>query len=97
LINEEEAEKALDILKKVEHLVEEAQKNGKEVDNNYSAILLYNLGCCYQRLGMLDEAIDYLEAAIGQLHEKVSLIETKQNTSSVMDESMEQQDKYGEE
>lgn len=33
------------------------------IDSNYKAALYYNLACCYQRLGMLEECVDYLELA----------------------------------
>lgn len=33
------------------------------IDPNHKAVLYYNLACCYQRLGMFEECVDYLELA----------------------------------
>lgn len=37
--------------------------NEYQIDPNYKATLYYNLATCYQRLGMLEECIDFLELA----------------------------------
>jgi tetratricopeptide (TPR) repeat protein len=47
----------------------------KRLDPNYKATLFYNLACCYQRLGMLEECVDYLELATKQLSIKIEMLE----------------------
>lgn len=38
---------------------------------NYRATLYYNLACCYQRLGMLEECVDNLEIATKALKQHI--------------------------
>ena len=43
----------------------------KTRESNLIVCLYYNLACCYQRLGLLDEAVEYLELASDQLEDTV--------------------------
>lgn len=52
-----------------------------QIDPNYKATLSYNLACCYQRLGMLEECVDYLEAATKALKQKISNLEEEENAN----------------
>ena len=47
----------------------------KKLDPNYKATLYYNLACCYQRLGLLEECVDYLELATKSLNLKIEMLE----------------------
>ena len=47
----------------------------KALDPNYKATLYYNLACCYQRLGLLEECVDYLELATKSLNLKIEMLE----------------------
>lgn len=47
----------------------------KRLDPNYKATLYYNLACCYQRLGLLEECVDYLELATKSLSVKIEMLE----------------------
>ena len=38
------------------------------IDPNYKTTLYYNIATCYQRLGMLEECVDYLEMATNSLN-----------------------------
>ncbi len=38
------------------------------IDPNYKTTLYYNLATCYQRLGMLEDCVDYLELATKTLN-----------------------------
>jgi hypothetical protein len=49
------------------------------IDPNYPTTLYYNLACCYQRLGMLDECVDYLELATKSLKQKIENLEEEEN------------------
>lgn len=40
--------------------------------NNLATCLYYNLACCYQRMGLLDEAVEYLELSSNKLDETIS-------------------------
>ena len=44
--------------------------------------LYYNLGCCYQRLGLLEEAVEYLELSSNQLDVTIEFY-NKQETALV--------------
>jgi hypothetical protein len=52
----------------------------KCLDPNYKATLYYNLACCYQRLGMLEECVDYLELATKSLNKKIIMLEEEENS-----------------
>ena len=47
----------------------------KTRESNLIVCLYYNLACCYQRLGLLDEAVEYLELASDQLEDTVQFFE----------------------
>lgn len=49
------------------------------IDPNYKATLYYNLATCYQRLGMLEECVDFLEMATKSLEKKIILLEEEEN------------------
>ena len=40
-------------------------------ENNLVTCLYYNLACCYQRLGLLEEAVEYLELSSDKLEETI--------------------------
>lgn len=40
-------------------------------ENNLATCLYYNLACCYQRLGLLDEAVEYLELSSEKLEQTI--------------------------
>ena len=61
----------------------------EEVEKDYVAILLYNMGCCYQRLGVLDDSVNYLEAAILNIDQKLEKIEVNLNKSYMIIEDEE--------
>ena len=63
----EDTEQALEQLKKAESILEEYTNDGKEIDRNMIIIILYNQACCYQRLSMLEECSNYLDATIFNL------------------------------
>ena len=52
---------------------------GVAIDPNYRASLFYNLACCYQRLGMLDECVDCLELATKAMHKKIQALEEEES------------------
>jgi len=54
-------------------------KNHSDLDQNYRASLFYNLACCYQRLGMLEECVDYLELATKAMHRKIQSLEEEES------------------
>lgn len=43
----------------------------KTKDSNLIVCLYYNLACCYQRLGLLEESVEYLELASDQLEDTI--------------------------
>ena len=43
----------------------------KTKESNLIVCLYYNLACCYQRMGLLEEAVEYLELASDQLEDTV--------------------------
>ena len=63
----EDTEQALEQLKKAESILEDYTNDGKEIDRNMIIIILYNQACCYQRLSMLEECSNYLDATIYNL------------------------------
>lgn len=69
-------------IKTPDELVESyAQSLVKE--NNLATCLYYNLACCYQRLGLLDEAVEYLELSSDKLEETIQFY-TKQEQELVL-------------
>jgi tetratricopeptide (TPR) repeat protein len=81
-MNKDEPEVALEFLKRVDDTLKKLEdqlqtpKNNtnqkpSEIDSNYKAALHYNLACCYQRLGMLEECVDCLELATKSLARKI--------------------------
>lgn len=40
-------------------------------ENNLATCLYYNVACCYQRLGLLDEAVEYLELSSDKLEDTI--------------------------
>ena len=54
---------------------------GKDVDRNYIITVLYNLACCYQRNGSLEDCVSYLDGAIFNLSEKVTSFDDSNNTA----------------
>ena len=70
-LKNEEADNALDCLKKAEQILEDYTNEGKEVDRNMIIIVLYNQACCYQRLSMLDDCSNYLDGTIYNLRQKI--------------------------
>ena len=48
----------------------------KSQESNLIVCLYYNLACCYQRLGLLEESVEYLELASDQLENTVKFFET---------------------
>ena len=57
------------------------QKELKEKtrDSNLVVCLYYNLACCYQRLGLLEESVEYLELASDQLGDTVAFFEAQED------------------
>lgn len=51
-------------------------------ENNLVTCLYYNLACCYQRLGLLEEAVEYLELSSNQLEETIDFY-TKQESALI--------------
>ena len=51
------------------------ESNSQIIDYNYKASLYFNLGCCYNRLGMLEECVDNMELAINSLDSKIKQLE----------------------
>ena len=49
------------------------------IDPNYKTTLYYNVATCYQRLGMLEECVDYLELATASLNKKIQMLEEEEN------------------
>jgi hypothetical protein len=66
-LKNEEAETALENLKRGEGLLEQLTGEGKEVDRNLIIVVLYNQACCYQRLNMLVDCASYLDGTIYNL------------------------------
>lgn len=69
----DEPETALEYLKKVNDTlgkIETGKNNPLEnqIDPNYKMTLYYNIATCYQRLGMLEECVDFLEMATKSLN-----------------------------
>ena len=86
-MNKDEPETALEYLKKVKDTMgkvessEKIKEVGKEIiDPNYKTSLFYNLACCYQRLGMLEDCIEFLEKATLTLDKKIVQIEDEENS-----------------
>jgi len=52
-------------------------------ENNLATCLYYNLACCYQRLGLLDEAVEYLELSSDKLDETITFY-SKQEQALVL-------------
>ena len=52
--------------------------HAKAKEQNYIVTLYYNMACCYQRLGLLDEAVEYLEKASDQLQETIDLFDQQE-------------------
>jgi hypothetical protein len=51
-------------------------------EKNLVTCLYYNLACCYQRLGLLEEAVEYLELSSNQLEETIDFY-TKQESALI--------------
>ena len=47
-LKNEDAESAIESLKRGENLLEQITTEGKEVDRNLIIVILYNQACCYQ-------------------------------------------------
>jgi hypothetical protein len=60
--------------------VSDAPLPNSNIDSNYKATLYYNLACCYQRLGMLEECVDYLELATKAMNEKIQTLEDEESS-----------------
>lgn len=87
-MNKDEPETSLEYLKKVEDTLKKLESKGSSVssqkddlDPNYHAALSYNMACCYQRLGMLEECVDYLELATKALNKKIIQLEEEEKAS----------------
>lgn len=58
---EEEAEKGLERLMKAYDIIENsAKQNQHGFDNSYKTIIVYNVACCYQMLGDLEQCSTFL-------------------------------------
>ena len=49
----------------------QADLKEKTRESNLIVCLYYNLACCYQRLGLLEESVEYLEYASDQLEDTI--------------------------
>ena len=49
-------------------------------ESNLIVCLYYNLACCYQRLGLLEESVEYLELASDQLEDTVQFFEAQEDS-----------------
>jgi hypothetical protein len=47
-------------------------------ENNLATCLFYNLACCYQRLGLLEEAVEYLELSSNKLADTIGFYERQE-------------------
>jgi len=56
-----------------------SRQDGAQLNPNYKATLYYNLACCYQRLGMLEECVDYLELATKALKANIIALENQES------------------
>ena len=74
-LNNDDNENALECLKRAEQLLEVITSEGKDIDRNIIIIVLYNIACCYQRLGMLDECVSYLDGTIFNIKSKITEFE----------------------
>ena len=50
----------------------------KTRESNLIVCLYYNLACCYQRLGLLEESVEYLELASDQLEDTIQFFEVQE-------------------
>ena len=66
-LKNEDAESAIESLKRGENLLEQITTEGKEVDRNLIIVILYNQACCYQRLNLLVDCASYLDGTIYNL------------------------------
>mmetsp|Transcript_10672 Transcript_10672/g.10790 ORF Transcript_10672/g.10790 Transcript_10672/m.10790 type:complete len:88 (+) Transcript_10672:367-630(+) len=67
-LTKEQAEEAMMELKQGERF---AKLHQNEVDDNYVSILKYNLACCYQRIGQIDQCLRYLREGIEAIDRKI--------------------------
>jgi hypothetical protein len=74
-LTNDDNENALECLKRAEQLLEVITSEGKDVDRNLIIIVLYNIACCYQRLGMLEECVSYLDGTVFNLKSKITEFE----------------------
>lgn len=56
------------------------------MDDNYLAVLKYNMACCFQRLTKIEPCIKCLEEAIEALNRKVASILDQTNLSFIAPE-----------
>lgn len=70
-LKNEDADSALDTLKRAEQILEDFTNEGKDVDRNMIIVVLYNQACCYQRMTMLDDCSNYLDGTIYNLQQKI--------------------------
>lgn len=79
----DEPETALEYLKKVNDTLDKVESSENPLDNqidpNYKMTLYYNIATCYQRLGMLEECVDFLEMATKSLNQKIAMLEEEEN------------------
>jgi hypothetical protein len=97
-------EHALECLKRGEQLLEAVTAEGKDVDRNLIVVILYNLGCTYQRLSMLEDCASYLDGTIYNLEAKVTRFDDNQGVIEQMlrgqraeggDDEEDQEDGHG--
>ena len=56
-------------------------KNPNQIDDNYLAVLKYNMACCFQKLGLIEACIKCLQDSINVLDRKIQAIFAKTNGS----------------
>eukprot|EP00347_Sterkiella_histriomuscorum_P000936 403373959 len=60
---------------------QDQQFNHSGIDDNYLSVLKYNMSCCYQKMGLIDQCVKCLQEAIVSLDRKVKSIKDRKNNS----------------
>ena len=60
-------------------MLTQAELKERTRESNLIVCLYYNLACCYQRLGLLEESVEYLELASDQLEDTIQFFEAQED------------------
>jgi hypothetical protein len=70
-INKGNCKESLQILEKMEKLLEHAASCGRNLDRNLVIVILYNVACAYQSMWVLDKCSKYIDGVIYNLNESL--------------------------